>query len=99
MSDLRTQKMCTSVERVFRPMPDGLFREIILQFINFLNEDRTIRSSKLDKEIPGGLYKIARSDTEISQYGEIMYTFPGDDKPVRLLAIGKDYNDFRYGRH
>lgn len=94
----RTQGlMCTSVERVFRPMPDGLFREITLHFINFLNDDRSIRSTKLDKEIPGKLYKLAGSDSEQSQYGEVMYKFPNSDEPVRLLCIGRDYNDFRYG--
>lgn len=91
--------MCTSVERVFRPLPDGLFREIVLHFINFLNDDRTIRSSKLDKEIPGGLYKLASNDTEKSQHGEIMYTFPGASEPVRLLGLGEHYyENQRYGR-
>lgn len=92
------QKICTSIERVFRPLPDGLFREITLHFINFMNEDRSIKSSKLDKEIPGGLFRLAKSDGEVSQYGEISYTFPGGDGPVRLLALGKEYRDFTYGR-
>lgn len=95
----RTQlKMCTSMERVFRPLPNGLYREIILHFINFLNEDRSIRSSKLDKEVLGKLYKIAGSDREVSQYGEVSYKFPGDDEPVRLLCIGREMADYRYGR-
>lgn len=93
-----TGRMATTIERVFRPLPNGLFREITLHFINFLNADGSIRSTKLDKEIPGGLYKIATSDTDRSQYGEVMYQFPGGEKPVRLLCLGRDVGDFRYGR-
>ncbi len=99
MATNRTEgRMCTTIERVFRPLPDGTFREIILHFVNFFNEDNTIRSSKLDNEILGGLYKIARNDQEQSQYGEVFYTFPEDDKPVRLLGIGREPRDYRYGR-
>lgn len=94
----RTGRMTTSVERVFRPLPNGLYREILLKFINFLNSDGSIQSSKLDGQIEGGLYKPASNDTERSLYGELMYTFPGQDKPVRMLALGKDLADFRYGR-
>lgn len=98
MANRTEGRMCTSVEKVFRPLPDGLFREVILHFINFFDEDNTISSSKLDNEIMGGLYRLARNDQEQSQYGEVFYTFPEDDEPVRLLCIGKDYRDFRYGR-
>ncbi len=91
--------MCTSVEKVFRPLPDGLFQEIILHFINFMNDDRSIRSTKLDKEILGRLYKLARNDTDRSQYGEVWYQFPGGDEPVRLLCLGDNYyQDQHYGR-
>jgi len=94
-----TNRMCTSVERVFRPMPDGLYREVILKFINFMNEDGSIRSSKLDEEIFGGLYRVSANLNERSQYGEIMYKFPEQEEPTRLLCIGKEPEDFRYGRH
>jgi hypothetical protein len=93
-----TGRMNTSVERHFRPMPGGLYREVILKFINFMNEDGTIRSSKLDEEIFGALYKPAKSDSEQSQYGEIFYKFPEQDKPTRLLCIGKELGDYQYGR-
>ena len=94
-----SEKMNTSIERVFKgPLPDGLYRELYLHFIHFLNEDGSIRSSKLDKQIPGRLYKVAGSNNERSMYGEVEYTFPGQDKPVRLISIGPDYSDTRYGR-
>jgi len=95
----RTQgRLCTTVERVFRPLPDGLFREITLHFINFFNEDGSIKSTKLDNEIVGGLYRLAKNDQERSQYGEVFYQFPEGTEPVRLLAIGREYRDYNYGR-
>lgn len=98
-SNLRTNRMSTSIERVFRPLPGGLYREITLKFINFLNDDGSIKSSKMDgAPIEGGLYKAATNDRDRSTYGEVMYTFPGHDNPTRLLAIGKDFSDYRYGR-
>ena len=95
----RTQgKMCTSMERVFRPLPNGFYREIFLHFINFMNEDRSVKSSKLDKEVLGGLYRVAGSDREVSQYGEVVYKFPNSEEPVRLLCVGRELSDYRYGR-
>lgn len=87
----------TSIERHFRPMPDGLFQEVHLHYINFLNEAGEIIKSKLDKTIPGKLYKIAQGN-ERSQYGEAEYTFPGTTKRVRLIALGMGYRDQVYGR-
>lgn len=82
--------MNTSIERVFRRTPEGYFREFWLHFINFIGEDGQIRSSKLDKTIPGGLWKVAR-EGERSMYGECDYQFPEQPKPVRLVCFGKGY--------
>jgi hypothetical protein len=95
--DLPNQRMNTAVERVFRALPNGLFKEIYLHYIHFLNEDGSVRNSKLDKQIEGKLYKLADKNDR-SLYGDVEYTFPGDDKPVRLVALGMDMNDQRYGR-
>jgi len=97
MAGLRSNRMNTSIERVFRPMPGGVFREIYLHYINFLDENGDILSSKLDKTIEGKLFKIAQGN-ERSLYGEVEYQFPGTDKPVRLVALSVDYGDLRYGR-
>ena len=92
----RTQKkMNASIERVFKKLPDGTCREYHLHFINFLNEDGSIQASKLDKRISGRLFKIA-TGKERSLYGEVEYTFPGEDAPVRLVALGFSPNDQLY---
>jgi len=90
-------RMTTSVERRFRKLPDGLFREIQLVFTHILDENGNIKRSKLDKEITGRLYKIAMPE-ERSSYDEVEYQFPENEKPVRLIALGLDYSDTRYGR-
>jgi hypothetical protein len=89
-------RMNTSIERVFRRLPNGLYKEFYLHYLQFINEDGSLQSSKLDKQIPGRLYK--KSDTQISAYGEVEYLFPGDAKPTRLVALGYDIEDTRYGR-
>jgi hypothetical protein len=90
--------MTTGIEKVFRPTFDGLYREVLLHFIHFLDENGNVVSSKLDKTLLGKLYKIAEGD-ERSQYGEAEYQFPEMDKPVRLVALATDRNDTRYGRY
>jgi len=93
----RTQRMTTGVERVFRQTFDGLYRELHLHWIHFLNEEGNVVSSKLDKTIKGRLYKIA-GENERSLYGEVEYKFPEQEKPVRLVALAHDREDERYGR-
>lgn len=87
----RTNKMSAGIERVYRPIAnkEGVFREIILHWIHFLNPSTgEIISSKLDKQIPGKLYKIAR-DNERSLYGEVIYKFP-DGVERRLVGIKEE---------
>lgn len=91
------KRMTTGVERVFRETFDGLYREIYLHWIHFLNENGEIIRTKLDKSVKGRLYKVA-SENEHSLYGEVEYKFPNSEKPVRLIALGLDRNDERYGR-
>jgi len=93
----RTRRMTTGIERVFRPIKDGLYREIYLHWIHFLNESDEIVSSKLDKSIKGKLYKIAKGN-ERSMYGEVEYKFPHAEEPVRLIALGIDNQNDGYGR-
>jgi len=91
------QRMTTGVERVFRATFDGLFREVFLHWIHFLDENSNIVRTKLDKSVKGRLYKIA-SPNEHSLYGEVEYKFPDREEPVRLVALGLDREDQRYGR-
>lgn len=80
-------KMNTTVERVFKRTPDGFFLEVYLHFLNFLNEDGSLKSSKLDKEVvTGKLWRVARPG-ERSGYGEVDYLFPDQAKPTRLLCV------------
>lgn len=80
-------RMSTTVERVFRRTPEGYYREITLHFLNFLAEDGSLKSSKLDKEIHGALWKVARPG-ERSNNGEVDTILPGTDHPVRLVCLG-----------
>lgn len=80
-------KMNTTIERVFKRTPEGLFMEVYLHFLNFLNEDGTLRSSKLDKEVATGkLWRVARPG-ERSSYGEVDYRFPDQPRPIRLICL------------
>lgn len=81
--------MNTTIERVFKRTPEGFFRESYLHFLNFLNEDGSLRSSRLEKEIvTGRMWKVARPG-ERSSYGEVDYMFPGEIKATRLICINR----------
>lgn len=82
-------KMNTKVQRVFRRTPDGYFLEIMLHFLEFYNEDGSLRSSKLDKEVSSGkFWRVARPG-ERSPYGEADYLFPDQAQPIRLICVSK----------
>jgi hypothetical protein len=81
--------MNTTMERVFRRTPEGFFVEIHLHFLSFINDDGSLRSKKLDKEIStGSLWRPAKVG-ERSPYGEIDYIFPGTAAPTRLICVSK----------
>lgn len=94
---MQNKRMTTTMERVFRKTFDGLYREIYLHWVNFLDDNGKIVRTKLDKSVKGRLYKIA-GPNEHSSYGEVEYKFPDSEEPVRLLALGVDRNDQTYGR-
>jgi hypothetical protein len=80
-------KMSTMVERVFKRTPDGFFLEVYLHFLNFLNEDGSLRSSKLDREVSTGrLWRVARPG-ERSRDGEVDHLFPGQATKTRLICV------------
>jgi hypothetical protein len=84
----RTKKMSTGIEKVFRGIENhpGLYREVILHWIHFINESTgEIMSSKLDKQIQGKLYKLALGN-ERSLHGEAEYAFP-DGVTRRLVCV------------
>jgi hypothetical protein len=82
-------KMSTTIEKVFRMNREGYYVEIHLHFLNFLNEDGSLRSSKIDREIvTGRIWKKAKPG-ERSLYGEEDYIFPNESKPTRLLCISR----------
>ena len=94
---MRSNRMTTSMERVFKKLPDGLIREITLHYIHFLADNGEIISTKLDKTISGKLFKRAINENEHSMYGEVLYQFPDEEEPVRLIGV-MDYDNNRYGR-
>ena len=88
-------KMTTGIERAFRPLNINnytgpqIYREIYMHYLHFLNEDGTVKKSKLDKMIEGKFFKEASNNVERSLYGEVEYQFP-DGQTKRLLALGTD---------
>ena len=78
-------RMTTCIDRVFRPIGNGLFQEVYMHFIKFMNEDGTTKSMKLEKEELRGIWR--QSDTEHSREGETTFVFPGDSKPRRLICV------------
>lgn len=91
--------MTTGIERVFRPTQDaGVYREVFLHFIHFLDAEGVITRSKLEKQMPGKLYRVIQPGEEYrSLHGEVEYEFP-DGVTRRMVALAVDYNDLRYGR-
>jgi hypothetical protein len=90
MSTIKLPKMSTGIERTFRQAtPPGAepvyYREYILHYIHYYDTDGTKLSSKLDKTIPGMLYRAAK-ENERSMEGEYTYTFP-DGVTRRLIAV------------
>lgn len=81
-------KMTTFVQRVFRRNPEGYYQEVEQHFIKFLNEDSSLRSTKLDYEKHLDLWKVAQPGDRCA-YGDIMWKFPDQEKPVRLICIKK----------
>lgn len=77
-------KMNTSIERIFRFYPDGFYREVTLHFLNFLRDDGSLHSKKLDFEELGDFWRIAR-EGERSSYGERDFKFPHLPAPVRMI--------------
>lgn len=80
--------MGTSIERIFKPTSDPhVFQEIYLHFINFFNDGGQKISSKLDKQIPGKLYRLVGDKEERhSIHGEVEYTFPSGERR-KLVAL------------
>ena len=94
----KQEKMSTGIERVFRHVKQGVYRELYLHYIHFIDDNGTILRSKLDKTIEGGLFKRAETPDERSRHGEVEYKFPDEEENVRMLALGFDEGDLRYGR-
>ena len=94
----RTQRMTSSIERVFRAINfagyngPAIYREIFLHWVHFIDPEtsKTI-GSKLDKNILGDFYRVAK-DNENSIHGIIEYKFPNAEKPVKLIALATDVN-------
>lgn len=81
------ERMTTGLERVFKPVAgkEGIYREVMLHWIYFLDEYGDTLRMKLDKEILGGFYRAA-TGTERSLHGEFEYTFP-DGVKRRLVGV------------
>jgi hypothetical protein len=93
-----TQRMTTGIERVFRQTPDpGIYQEVFLHFIHFLDSEGNTTRSKLDKQIVGKLWRVIREgETFGTQYGSVDYEFP-DGVTRRLVGLGTTFEDLTYG--
>ena len=97
MTDFK--RMNTGVERVFRPTREpGVYQEVFLHFLHFLAEDGSLVRSKLEKQLPGKLYREQKENEKHlrSPHGQVEYTFPNGETKV-LLALSMTFNDTAYG--
>lgn len=92
-------KMNTGIERVFRPTKDpGVYQEVLLHFIHFIDAEGKLIRSKLEKQIPGKLFRELREDEQHyrSTEGKVEYTFPNGETKI-LLGLSMTYGDRHYG--
>lgn len=88
-----TGKMASGIERVFRPIRingyvgNQLYQEVHMHYVHFLNEDGSVRKSKLDRMENGKIWM--ESTGQRSLYGECDYAFP-DGTKKRLILLGTD---------
>ena len=92
------KRMTTGVERVFRATHEqGVYQEVMLHFIHFMDENGNKVRSKLEKQIPGPLYRVVKPGENFrSLHGEVEYEFP-DGVTRRLIALPMTHDDMRYG--
>lgn len=81
--------MSTGIERTFRAItpygaPITLYKEFLLHFIHYYDSDGSKLQTKLDKTIPGQIYREALTH-EHSLDGEYTFTFQ-DGITRRLIA-------------
>lgn len=79
-------RMRTAYKTVFRRLLDGTFLEIRLHLTQFLHDDGTLKSERLEKEEERGIWKLGK-EGERSLIGETLHKFPDQEKPVRLVCI------------
>lgn len=79
----------TSVERHFRRMPSGLYREFFLFFIHEVDEFEYVLNSQLDRITIGKLYKKTFDLTDKAFFGDdIPCKFPEDNyKEGKLIPL------------
>lgn len=93
-------RMTTGVERIFVTTPDaGVYQEVYMHYLHFLNAEtgEKIRS-KLEKRIPGKLFRALRDDEGHyrSASGVEEYEFPDGEKK-RLVGLGVEFEDLGLG--
>lgn len=88
----------TSMEKIFKHKPSGLYQEYILFFIHNVDSNTgNIVNSILDKVIIGKLYRKG-SITEKALFGnEIKYFIKGERDPINFIPI-VNVNELSYRR-
>lgn len=74
------------IEKTFRYVEPGIYREMTIFLLHKTNEGGEILSTKIDKIEHGLLYKIARPG-ENSLYGQYNWVLP-DGQEVVLVGLG-----------
>lgn len=80
------KKFNTTFETAYIKRKDGFYQKVIRHFIHFADTSGKM-VSKLDNEIPSGLYREAM-DWEHSIHGEAEI-IDGNGQKVRLIAMGE----------
>jgi hypothetical protein len=81
----RGKRMTTGVERHFKPVGEGLYREVVLYFIIFKDDEGNVISNKLDKTIEGRLFKEVKPTDRMTNQERVLYKFPSGDE--KLLVV------------
>lgn len=89
----------TSIEKIFKHKPNGLYQEFTLFFIHTVDMNSgNILSSKLDKVIVGKMYRKGAADEQALFGDEIKFFLKGEETPISFIpAI--NLNELSYRRY
>ena len=78
----------TSIERIFKHKPNGLYQEFTLFFVHIVDVNSgNILSSRLDRVVPGKMYRKGTTEERALFGDEIKYFIKGEESPVNFIPV------------